>query len=153
MVALSDLFAKFGEVAEAAQLLETQIGNLLLLAAAEVHSLEKIQNIDLARKIIRDIDRKTLGQLIKTFRVECNAGNKLEEIFAIALVERNRLNHSFYRQHNIRKFSGEGRLIMLNDLEAIHQKILLAYSSALALSKINISAEACSKAISGHLPI
>ncbi|TXT38473.1 MAG: hypothetical protein FD135_2869 [Comamonadaceae bacterium] len=43
MPTLSEVYAKFGEAAEAAQLLELELGTLLLSAAIELHGLAKVR--------------------------------------------------------------------------------------------------------------
>ncbi len=152
MPTLTDVYAKFGDAAEAAQLLETELGNLLLSEAIEMHGFRKTQNKALAKKILGDIDKKTLGQLIQALKKN-EPDPKLQEVLALALSERNRLNHSFHREHNLRRNSEEGRLLMLADLQVIHENILAAYVAVLPLANIEITAEAILKAQSGHLPI
>ncbi|TXT37810.1 MAG: Uncharacterized protein FD135_3308, partial [Comamonadaceae bacterium] len=82
----------------------------------------KVRNKSLARKLIGEIDRKTLGQLLTSLRQSSPPPKELEEELTVALAERNRLNHSFYREHNFRRNSDEGRIVMLADLEVIHQR-------------------------------
>lgn len=153
MPTLEDVFAKFGVTAEAGQLLETALGNLLILDAVKLHGFAKVQNKALARKILDEVDRKTLGQLIHALRRHRAIPPGFEEELQIALVERNRLNHSFYLEHNIRKHSEDGRQLMLADLEVIHERIFRAYMSASTLSDIELSAETIAKAQTGHLPL
>ena len=153
MPTLEDVFAKFGLTAEAGQLLETELGNLLISDAVKLHGFDKIQNKVLARKILEEIDRKTLGQLIHALRKRRAIPPEFEEELEIALSERNRLNHAFYMEHNIRKNSEEGRQLMIADLEVIHDRIFRAYLSASKLSDIEISPEALEKAKTGHLPL
>ena len=153
MPTLSDVYSKFGDAAEAAQLLETELGNLLLSAAVEAHGFRRKQNKALARKILGDIDRKTLGQLIQALTKASQPDEKLQGTLMLALSERNRLNHLFYRQHNLRRNSEEGRMLMLADLQVIHEHLLEAYAAVLPLASIEVSEEALLKAKSGHLPL
>jgi hypothetical protein len=153
MLSLEDVFAKFGVTAEAGQLLETQLGNLLLSDAVNLHGFDKVQNKVLARKILEEIDRKTLGQLIHELRKRRTVPPEFEKELEVALSERNRLNHSFYREHNIRKNSEHGRQLMLADLEVIHERIFQAYLSASSLSDIEVASEALAQAQTGHLPL
>lgn len=155
MPSLIDVYAMFGEAAEAAQLLETQIGNLLIKAAIEKHGFRTKQNVPLAKKILGEIDRKTLGQLIKALSNSGPINEGLQELLGVALNERNRLNHAFYRQHNLRRNTESGRALMIEDLKGIHDRILDAYVAALALEghEIEISEDAILKAESGHLPL
>ena len=153
MSTLSDVYSKFGEAAEAAQLLETELGNLLLFAAIEAHGLQKTQNKALARKILGEIDRKTLGQLIHALKKTNQPDDELQELLRLALDERNRLNHAFYRQHNLRRNTETGRMLMLADLQVIHEHLLEAYAAVLPMGNIEISEESLLKAQSGHLPL
>lgn len=131
MPSLEDVYAKFGEAAEAAQLLETELGNLLLAVAIDQHGIAKIRREGFAMKIVSEINRKTLGQLIATVKTQAPPPVTLLDELSTALDERNRLNHSFYRQHNFRRNSEEGRALMLADLQVIHDRILTAYTSVL----------------------
>ena len=64
----------------------------------------------------------------------------LEELFSNAIKERNRLTHNFYRQHNFRRNTDEGRKLMIQDLESIHDTLLESYKAALFVSGIDIDA-------------
>jgi hypothetical protein len=75
-----------------------------------------------------------------------------EPIFKKALKERNRLSHSFYREHNFRRNSFEGCQVMLEDLEVMHETILEAYTVVLAISGFDIKSLELSLP-KGHLPI
>ena len=153
MPSLEDLFAKFGETAEAGQLLEVELGNILLSDAGKLHGFDKVQNKVLARKIVEEIDRRTLGQLIQALRKRRTVPARFEMELEVALSDRNRLNHSFYMEHNLRKNSDQGRALMLADLGAIHENILNAYLTASTFSDINISPEALTSAQTGHLKL
>ena len=50
--------------------------------------------------------------------------------------DRNRLFHSFFREHNFRRDSAGGRALMLQDLETIHEKIINAYKAVMKLSAL-----------------
>ena len=153
MPSLQEIYAKFGDAAEAAQLLETQIGNLLLTTAVEAHGLAEARNKALARKILEEVDRKTLGQLVKALKKVHPSAGQLEETLALALAERNRLNHSFYRQHNFRRNTEEGRLAMFADLDVIHGRLLDAYQKVLFLSGIDITNVTMLRPPIKHVPI
>jgi hypothetical protein len=101
------------------------------------------------------IDRQTLGQLLKSLRATTSLLDTLETVLWLALEEQNRLQHSFYRQHNFRRNSDQGRAVMLRDLDQIHDAILDAYKSVMLLSGTDLEAEA-TKTFSlptRHLPI
>jgi hypothetical protein len=140
MATLNDVYRKFGEVAEAGQLLETELGNMLLLTRGIEADLIINPNPERALDIYNRIDRLTLGQLIRNLNDKTQSINKIEAVLSIALQERNRLFHAFYREHNFRRNSDEGRALMLTDLEAIHDKLLQAYKAVMHLSGIDLDA-------------
>ena len=152
MPSLDDVYRKFGEVSEAAQLLETQLGNFLLLARGTEEDLFTAQNPELARKILDGINKSTLGQLLKQLRPVIGSEQDLEKLLVEALDARNRLAHSFYRKHNLRRNSAEGRAIMIADLESLHDTLMEAYKAVLALSGIDL-AKVDIAPPEGHLPI
>lgn len=133
MVSLDDVYRKFGEVSEAAQLLETELGNILL----ESH-LFSVKPGEEAAELIQRVNRSTLGQMLKRIGETSQNPEHATDLFAKALAERNRLSHSFYRQHNFRRNSPEGCSLMISDLEAIHRTLLDAYKMALAFSGIDL---------------
>ena len=138
MSTLNDVYRKFGETSEAAQLLETGLGNLLLEVGGIEADLFHNPNPVVAMELMTKINRKTLGQLIRNAKRAVYSVNELETILSEAQSERNRLAHTFYRQHNFRRNSEEGCQIMMDDLEKIHHKILEAYKAILLLSGIDI---------------
>jgi hypothetical protein len=154
---LDDVYRKFGEVAEAAQLLETELGNLLLMDRAGEHGLLTEPNPALVSDLLDTINRQTLGQLVKGLNGTDQKLCELETLFANALRERNRLSHSFYRFHNFRRNSDEGRQLMLKDLEQIHDTLLRAYKAVMLLSGVDLDALIASgaepPAPTDHVPI
>ena len=90
--------------------------------------------------VMRGINRQTLDTLIRDAK---NKSQPVEEVAALlerALRERNRLSHSFYRRHNFRGNSGEGRAVMMQDLETIHEVILEAYKALMLLGGTDLDA-------------
>jgi len=148
MPTLDDVFRKFGEASEAAQLLETELGTVLLFFGAVDDGLItptlQTSQVDSKRAadLLRRIDRQTLGQLIRNTKQHTDALESLEPLLWAALKERNRLAHSFYRRHSFRKFSEAGRVIMMQDLETIHDTLLKAYKALMLLSGIDLDAAA-----------
>jgi hypothetical protein len=65
MTSLDDVYRKFGETSEAAQLLETELGNMLMMIKGLENNLIQEQNPDLALSIYKKINKSTLGQLLK----------------------------------------------------------------------------------------
>ena len=115
MSTLNDVYRKFGETSEAAQLLETELGNLLLEVGGIEADLFHNPNPVVAMELMTKINRKTLGQLIRNAKRAVYSVNELETILSEAQSERNRLAHTFYRQHNFRRNSEEGCQIMMDD--------------------------------------
>jgi hypothetical protein len=143
MPTLDDVYRKFGEVSEAAQLIETELGTaLLFLGVVDEGLITPTLEVDgkRATDLLRQINRQTLGQLIKNTKRHTDALDQLEPLLSTALDERNRLSHHFYRQHNFRKNSDEGRLLMLNDLESIHDTLTEALKALSLLSGVDLEA-------------
>lgn len=140
MPALDDVYRKFGETAEAAQLLETELGTLLLMARGTDENLIADPNPERARDLYDSINRHTLGQLLRSLNKTTPSLDALHALLTDALRERNRLCHSFYRQHNLRRNSDDGRMIMMRDLETIHDTLLQAYKSLMLLSGVDLDA-------------
>jgi hypothetical protein len=135
---LDDLYRKFGETAEAAQLLETELGTKLLLARGAEESLFTEPNPARATDLHSTINRHTLGQLLKGLNRTHQSLDALESLLSNAVQERNRLFHSFYRHHNFRRNSNEGRALMLKDIESIHDTLLTAYKAVMLLSGVDL---------------
>jgi hypothetical protein len=149
---LDDVYRKFGEAAEAAQLLETELGTMLLFIRAADDGLLIEPNPARASDLLTTINRHTLGQLLKYLSRKTPSLDTLEPLLWTALEERNRLSHSFFRQHNFRRNSDEGRTFMLRDLESIHGALLDAYKAIMLLSGVNLDIVAYT-APTCHIPI
>ena len=65
MPTIEDIYCKFGFVAEACQLLETELGTLLLHEEAVDADLIENPNSGMATDIYKKINKYTLGRLIK----------------------------------------------------------------------------------------
>jgi hypothetical protein len=138
MPTLDDVYCKFGFASEAAQLLETELGNLLFAAGAAEQNLLDDPNPEAALRLINGINRQTLGRLFYNAKTAVERLAEVEELLERAVAARNRLSHSFYRQHNFRRNTDEGRAVMLNDLESLHDEILNAYKAVMLLSGIDL---------------
>ncbi len=138
MTTLDEVYRKFGEVSEAAQLLETELGTILLAIHGVEHNLFAGDKPELATEILERINKGTFGQVLKKLGASADFPGSLDQLFADALAERNRLTHSFYRQHNFRRNTEEGRAKMIEDLESMHETILKAYKAVLKLSGIDL---------------
>lgn len=135
---LEDVYQKFGEAAEAAQLLETQLGNILLTSEAMQADLLSRPNPSLATEIYRGVNKRTLGQLFKRAAKSNTSLESMEAEFEKVVKERNRLFHAFYREHNFRRNSSDGCQIMLDDLEEIHDTLIDFYKKILLLQGVDL---------------
>jgi hypothetical protein len=81
MTSLDDVYLKFGETAEAAQLLETELGNILLLIEGSEKGLLEKKDKELARTILKKIERSTLGRLLKSVEKKIGGFEAVENIF------------------------------------------------------------------------
>jgi hypothetical protein len=150
---IDHVYRKFGEVSEAAQLLETELGTMLFEASSLEAGLIESPNVARASSLLKFINRQTLGALVKTLNRSTDTLDHLESVLTRALTERNRLSHSFYRQHNFRRNSEEGRSLMIKDLESIHATLLDAYKSVLLLSGVDIDKVSIDPLPTDHLPL
>lgn len=153
MPTLDDVYWKFGYAAEAAQLLETELGTMLIIHGVVEENLVNQPDPNRAAELFRQIDKHTLGQLIIKLKVKNQSIANLEDVLAKALDERNRLFHSFYRQHNFRRNSDEGRQQMFDDLESIHKMLLNAYKAVMLLSGVDLDKVSATDLPTKHLPI
>lgn len=153
MPTLDDVYCKFGFTAEAAQLLETQLGNMLLSHHVIEDDLIGGNDPERARAIWNSINRQTLGQLLKNLNNRTQSLDGLNDLLLNAIKARNRLFHSFYSSHNFRRNSEEGRLIMLQDLEIVHTALLDAYKAVLLLEGIDLETMVLGDLPTDHLPI
>jgi len=140
MPTLDDVYRKFGETAEAAQLLETDLGTIALMIGCTGADLLENPDSQKATEIYQRINRQTLGQLLKNVRGSTETLDHLADVLDCALKARNKLSHSFYRRHNFRRNSDEGRKVMLDDLEAMHVTIFNAWKAVLLLSGVDLDA-------------
>jgi len=136
---LDDVYRKFGEASEAAQLLETELGTQLLWEQCVQEDILG-QDGKRATTIMKGINRQTLGALVNCAKDKNLGTEEVEALLDRALGERNRLSHSFYRQHNFRRNSGEGRTVMMKDLEDIHSTIFEAYKALMLLGGTDLDA-------------
>jgi len=138
MPSIDDVYRRFGETAEEAQLLEAELGNMLLEICGKDENLFNQLNQQRAGEICDQINRHTLGRIMKHFKEKGTIPSNLEATLFSALQERNRLSHAFYRQHTFRRNSVSGRAIMLADLDAIYNTLDRAYRDVLLLRGIDL---------------
>lgn len=136
MTTRDELYAKFGITAEAAQLFETELGTLLLFAHALQHGWHVKPDGASARAVLDDIERSTLGRLISTLKKHAGIDDGLAARFQSALEARNKLNHGFYERHNFRIQTDEGRQLMFDDLESLHDELFEAWQIACTMTQL-----------------
>lgn len=134
-----DIYRKFGEVSETAQLLETELGSLLLSYKCVDAGLFRNPDPRKATEIYDHIDSQTLGQLAAKFRAAGLVGAEFQQLLTGAVASRNRLAHKFYLQHNLRMNSDDGRGVMMTDLDAMHQELAKAYKAASYLGSVTLA--------------
>lgn len=130
MATRDELYAKFGITAEAAQLFEVELGTLILCARAIEQGWIFEADSAKARKLLGDIDRSTLGHLLRSLKKCVELDDALADRFGSALQTRNRLFHRFYESHNFKIQTDEGRDAMIADLEAMHTELFNAWQIA-----------------------
>ena len=99
MVTLDMVYWKFGYASEAAQLLETELINVIT-----EYDMNQGKDIQSLKKLFLEMDKYTLGKLnyaLKSRMVE--DADTLEHV-SDALKARNYLAHEFYRKHADGKF-------------------------------------------------
>ena len=128
----------FGKVFENAQILEYELGTLLLENRFIDEWLFRHPNPKRTDEIHKQINKKTLGYLINRLGQRRDSIQVLKQVLDKAVASRNRLAHSFYLDHTDNSKSDEGRDIILHDLEAIHNDLLEAQKAVFSLSGIDI---------------
>jgi hypothetical protein len=154
---LDEVYRKFGETSEAAQLLETGLGTMLLRIGCVEADLIDNPDSKKATEIYNRLNKHTLGQLIKKLGQKADGVKKLESLLGEALDVRNYLAHSFYLKQNFRRNSKEGCAVMLEDLDRIHEILLEAYKAVMLLSGIDLEKlvveQGNTPEPAGHLPL
>jgi hypothetical protein len=153
MPTLEEVYQRFGFAAEAAQLLETELGTMLLMSGAVAANLIENPDPKRARELLTFVNKQTLGQLLRSLHRSTESLADLESQLSRALLERNRLFHSFYREHNFRRNTDEGRALMVQDLESIHDTILGAYKALMRLSGVDLDKAGGGTLPTDHVPI
>lgn len=138
MATLDEVYRKFGEVSEAVQLLEIQLGNMLIEFECVNSGLLEHPDSETATEVFAQVNEQTLGKLIRSLESVWNSTEGLEQLLRDALDSRNRLTHSFYLEHNFRRNSADGCDVMLGDLETIHECVLEAYKAIMRLYDIDL---------------
>lgn len=129
-----ELYAKFGIAAEAAQLFETELSTLLLCLRALENGWHVLPDGESAKVALDEIDRRTLGRLLRGLKGQVELTEDLEARFSSALNARNRLTHGFYERHNFKIQTDPGRCEMIADLDLLHAELFNAWQIAGAMT-------------------
>jgi hypothetical protein len=136
MASRDELYAKFGITAEAAQLFETELGTLLLCLRGLENGWHINPDGEAGRIALEEIDRSTLGRLLRGLSGRVELKDDLEPRFLSALAARNRLIHGFYERHNFKIQTDHGRDEMIADLELLHSELFEAWQIASAMTSM-----------------
>ena len=131
-----ELYAEYGITAEKAQVLEVEAGNVALAFLALFVNTDRIspEEREMYRGIVDDVNRKTLGALLKSIRTLARFDDALLKIVDEALERRNYLAHRFFPTHNFAIFSDAGRQEMIAELRDIQMKLDRAHAALSAIS-------------------
>lgn len=138
MATRDEVYQKFGITAEAAQLFETELGSLLLIAEGIRHRWPGSPDEASAKALLDRIDRSTLGQLLNALKPHVQIDADLADRFAAALRARNSLNHGFFERHNFSIQSDEGCTKICADLEGLHDQLFQAWRIASVMTEIAV---------------
>jgi hypothetical protein len=135
-----ELYAEFGMVAEKAQVLEFEAGNVALAFLTIFIDKNDItpELTEVFSHIVDDLNRKTFGAMVRQLQKTLNLSDSIIAVIDEALERRNYLTHHFFRTHNFRLFSEEGRKIMMAELKEIQAKLDKAHQMMSAISSLMI---------------
>ncbi len=135
---LNELYTKFGIAAEKAQVLELEAGNVVLSYITLFVNTENITVEEKKgfKKLIEDVDAKTLGNLLTKIKSIVNFDTMSENIINEALNKRNYLTHRFFKTHNFAIYNETGRNAMINELEEISNYFDTAHNHLSTISKL-----------------
>jgi hypothetical protein len=133
-----ELYAEYGMAAEKAQSLEVAAGNvalsylLLFIDTAEITNEQR----ELIRSVTDDLNRKTLGAVLKNIKQTAKFDPAILETVDAALERRNYLTHKFFRTHNFAICSANGRGAMIDELKDIRRALALAEAMLQGISEL-----------------
>jgi hypothetical protein len=124
-----ELYAEFGIAAEKAQVFEVDAGNVALSFLALFVDTDQIstEQRDMFQKLTDDVDRKTLGSLLRLIKSVITIDQTILRVVDEALEQRNYLTHKFFRTHNFALFDVAGRKAMIDELKHIQSKLDVAH--------------------------
>src|SRR5262245_37080207 len=121
------VYAEFGIAAEKAQILEVAAGNVALSFLAIFVNPDhiSIEQRELFRSMVYDLNQKTLGRLLRSIKNLATFDQSIFQTVDEALERRNYLTHHFFRTHNFAFFDPAGRELMIRELKDIQRKLVL----------------------------
>jgi hypothetical protein len=127
---LHEVYFTFGVIAEKAQVMETEAGNVAL---AYITAFVDTNNVtpemtEWYKQLLDDINSKTFGTLFRAIKRSIQINDSILAIVAEALDKRNYVTHRFFRHHNFAIHSEEGRREMIDDLIEAGKKFDLAHA-------------------------
>jgi hypothetical protein len=126
-----DVFLFLGFASFLAQGLEAELVNIAVAVAMDEHKSFSNQEID---TMFDDHEMRTLGSLFSRVRTHLVLEADAERAIRLAVNERNRLAHHFFRQHSTHFLTSTGRRRMIDDLQSLARTLLDADKIATTLS-------------------
>lgn len=135
---INDVYLNFGITAKKAQVLEVEASNaimayVVLFVLTDQTTNEEKRNL---KRISEEVDRKTLGNLLRKIKGIVSFDEKAKDHIDQALKKRNYLIHEFYKHHNFAINSEEGRSEMLEELKGIGQKLDIAHNQLSVITEL-----------------
>ena len=132
------LYAEFGITAEKAQVLEFEAGNVALSFVTLFVDTKNVgpEESEFFRNLMEDVNRQTLGALLRSIKRMANFDDSLLTMVDEALERRNYLAHRFFPSHNYAIFDEAGRRAMIAELKAIQAKLDRAHQALSAISSL-----------------
>lgn len=132
------LYAEFGITAEKAQVLEFEAGNVALSFVTLFIDTSRIgpEETAMFRSLMDDVNRQTLGVLLKRIKTMAQFDESLLTIVDEALERRNYLVHRFFPNHNYAIFGEAGRRVMIDELKDIQGVLDRAHGALSTVSSL-----------------
>jgi hypothetical protein len=144
-----EVYAEFGLAAETGQTLEVEVGNFCLAYIGLFFKPDQItdEHREMLRSVVNDLNRKTLGKLVKMIKTSATFDQTFLAVVEAALERRNYLIHHFLRSNNLAINSVEGRRTMIAELKKIQGELSLALAHLSAASSALLGLTGCGESI------
>ena len=133
---LEKLYEQVGRVAEMAQVMEMEAGNLALTYASIAFDMNNLtdEQKHILQSVTADVNRRTFGNLIRVIKKAVKVDSTIEETVDEALKKRNYFTHHFFRHHNFAIHSDGGRQTMVTELKELFTTFSRAHTMLHAMS-------------------